>query len=83
VTVQSTRQVTAATAILYADAATTQEVARQTVGPLAVSGSDVGFGDVRARAVRVVSDGVSGTFESLSVAGLAEVEVIARAEAAE
>ncbi len=80
---QSTLQVESATVILYSDAAATQEVARQSVGQLAVSGTDVAFGDVRAKAVRVVIDGVSGTFESLSVAGLAEVEVIARAEAAE
>jgi hypothetical protein len=80
---QSTLQVNGATVILYADAAATQEVARQTVGQLAVSGTDVSFGDVRAKAVRVVIDGVTGTFEGIAVAGLAEVEVIARAEAAE
>jgi len=80
---QSTLQVESATVILYADAAATQEVARQTVGQLAVSGTDVSFAEVRAKAVRVVLDEVSGTFEGLTVAGLAEVEVIARAEAAE
>ena len=66
-----------------ADAAGTQEVARQSIGQLAVSGTDVAFADVWAKAVRVVIDDVSGTFEGLTVAGLAEVEVIARAEAAE
>ncbi len=80
---QSTLQVEAATVILYSDTAATQEVARQSVGQLAVSGTDVSFGDVRAKAVRVVVDNVSGSFEGLSVASLAEVEVIARVEAAE
>jgi hypothetical protein len=78
---QSTLQVQATTVILYSDAGATQEVARQSSGPLAVSGTDVVFADLKARAVRVVVDGVSGKFEDLVVASLAEVEVIARGEA--
>jgi len=78
---QSTLQVQSATVILYADTAATQEVARQNAGQLAVSGTDVAFGEVRAQAVRVLLNEVTGTFEGLAVAGLAEVEVIARAEA--
>lgn len=77
----STLQVEAATAILYSDAGATVEVARQRVGPLAVSGTELSFADVRARTVRVVIDEVTGKFEELVVAGLAEVEVIARGEA--
>ena len=80
---QSTLQVTSATVVLYADTAATQEVARQTVGQLAVSGTDVGFADLRARAVRVIINDATGTFEGNAVASLAEVEVIARAEARE
>ena len=78
---QSTLQVQATTVILYSDAGATQEVARQSSGPLAVSGTDVAFADLKVRAVRVVVDGVSGRFEDLVVACLAEVEVIARGEA--
>lgn len=77
---QSTLQVESATVVLYQDAAATQEVARNQVGQLAVSGTDVGFDDIRAQAVRVIIEDVSGTFETLTVAGLAEVEVIARGE---
>jgi hypothetical protein len=78
---QSTLQVQATTVILYSDAGAIQEVARQSSGPLAVSGTDVVFADLKVRAVRVVVDGVSGKFEDLVVASLAEVEVIARGEA--
>ncbi|MCB0128697.1 MAG: hypothetical protein KDE31_06190, partial [Caldilineaceae bacterium] len=80
---QSTLQVEAATVILYRDKAATQEVARNRVGPLAVSGTAAPFAEVRAQAVRVIVDDVTGTFETLRVASLAEVEVIARGEAAE
>ena len=78
---QSTTQVEAATVVLYSDRAATQEVARQSVGALAVSGTDVAFADVYARAVRVIVNEVTGTFEGNEVACLAEVEVIARGEA--
>ncbi len=66
---------------LFSDASATQEVAVQTSGALAVTGTDVGFGDVKARVVRVEITGMSGTFYGSRVAALAEVEVIARAEA--
>lgn len=78
---QSTLQVESATIILYSDSAATQEVARKPVGQLAVSGTDVAFDEVRTQAVRVVINDVSGTFETVTVASLAEVEVIARGEA--
>ncbi len=78
---RSTTQVEAATVILYSDRGATQEVARQSVGALAVSGTDVAFADVYARAVRVIVNEVTGTFEGNDVAALAEVEVIARGEA--
>jgi hypothetical protein len=41
----------------------------------------VPFAKVRARAVRVRIDDVSGTFYGMRVASLAEIEVIARGEA--
>ncbi len=78
---QSTLQVESATVVLYSDSAATQEVARKQVGQLAVSGTDVAFEDVGAQSVRVIINDVSGTFEALTVASLAEVEVIARGEA--
>ncbi|MEZ4617108.1 MAG: hypothetical protein R2867_16595 [Caldilineaceae bacterium] len=77
----SSTQVESATVVLYGDQAATQEVARKRVGKLAVSGTDVAFADVRAQAVRVIITDVTGTFETLRVASLAEVEVIARGEA--
>jgi hypothetical protein len=77
----STLQVEGATVVLYADAMATQEVARATAGRLATSGTDVPFPEVRARAVRVQINGMSGTFYGMRLASLAEIEVIARAEA--
>lgn len=77
----SSLQVEGATVVLYADTAATQELARASVGRLSTLGSEVAFADVGARAVRVYVDGVSGTFYGMRVAGLAEVEVIARAGA--
>jgi hypothetical protein len=74
----SSLQVEGATVVLYADAAATQEVARASVGRIATGGTDVNFPDVEARAVRVYIDRVSGTFYGMRVAGLAEIEVIAR-----
>jgi len=74
-------QVEGATVVLYADAAATQEVARAAVGPLATAGTNVAFSDVRVRAVRVLIDGMSGTFYGMRVASLAEVEIIGRGEA--
>jgi hypothetical protein len=77
----SSLQVESATVVLYTDAAATQEVGRGAAGRLATSGTDVSFAEVRARTVRVNIGGMSGTFYGMRVASIAEVEVIARAEA--
>lgn len=77
----STIQITGATVRLYSDVAATQEIAQASVGALTVSGTDVAFDQITSRAVRVEITGVTGTFENELVASLAEVEVIARAEA--
>ncbi|MCS6880721.1 MAG: hypothetical protein RMK84_11415 [Oscillochloridaceae bacterium] len=77
----SSLQVEGATVVLYADARATQEVARSSVGRITTQGTDVPFTEVRARAVRVLIDSMSGTFYGMRVASLAEIEVIARAEA--
>lgn len=79
----SSLAIEAATVRLFADAAATSEVAAEMVGGVGVKGTDVEFGDVKARAVRVELDAVSGTFHGMSVAGIAEIEVIARGEAPE
>ncbi len=78
----STVQISAATVRLYRDANATDEIAQADSGTLSVAGSDVAFADVMARTVRVEISGLTGTFENEFVASLAEVEVIARAEAA-
>lgn len=77
----STIQVNAATVKLCSDTACSTVIATKSIGALSVSGTTVTFNDVRARAVRVEIDGVSGTFYGSRVASLAEIEVIARAEA--
>lgn len=75
-------RVTGATVRLYGDTAATQAVASKTVNHgVSVSGTNVNFNDVRARVVRIEINGASGTFLNETVAGLAEVEVIARGEA--
>jgi hypothetical protein len=79
---KSTLQITSATVVLYGNPDATQEMARNSVGELAVAGTDVPFADVRAQAVRVIINDSSGSFEAQEVASLAEVEVIARGEAA-
>jgi hypothetical protein len=71
-----TLQVNNTTIKLYSDAGATIEVASQSSGSLSEYGTDIGFGDVRARVVRIYINSVSA-----DVAGLAEVEVIARGEA--
>lgn len=76
----STLQVNSARVTLYSDAAGTTSVAMQTVGALALDGTDVAFADVRARVVRVELLDVDGTFYGSAAAGLAEIEVIARGE---
>ena len=80
---QSSVVVEAATVRLFADAGATSEIAAEVAGAVEVKGTDVDFGDVKARAVRVDLDAVSGTFYGKSVAGIGEIEVIARGESAE
>jgi hypothetical protein len=75
----SSLQVQGATVRLYSDAGATQQVATQSSGRLAVTGTDVGFNDVLAHVVRVEITGMSGTFYGSRLAALAEVEVIAKA----
>jgi hypothetical protein len=77
----SSVHVAEATVRLYADAAATDLVGTAVATDLAVTGTDLAFADVPARVVRIDLDDVSGTFYGLSVASLAEVEVIARGEA--
>jgi len=77
----SSIQVGQTTVRLYSDANAQTEVASNATGPLTVTGTDVGFPDVRVRSIRVEIDQVSGTFYGASVASIAEVEVIARGEA--
>lgn len=74
----SSIQVQQATVRLYADAAGTQLVDSASTGALAVGGTDVLFPDRGARMVEVELDDVSGTFYGMSLAALAEVEVISR-----
>jgi hypothetical protein len=73
--------VQSATVRLYSDTAGTVQVASKTVGPLSVLGTGVAFVDVQARVVRVELNSVTGTFYSVPIASLAEVEVVARGEA--
>ncbi|MDC6167443.1 TolB family protein [Paucibacter sp. XJ19-41] len=74
----STLQVQRATVELCADSACQQVVAHNTVGRLAVDGTPVPFAKQRARAVRIRLHETGGTFYGMRVAGLAEVEVIAK-----
>ncbi len=74
---KSTLQAHAVTIKLYADAEATKPVAVQKLDQdLAVSGTDVRFGDVVARAVRINIDSISGTFCGARLVSLAEIEVI-------
>jgi hypothetical protein len=77
----SSLQVQGAHVVLYADAGATQQVGTRRTGALSVSGTDVNFNDIRARVVQVNIAGMTGTFYGANVAGIAEIEVIARAEA--
>jgi hypothetical protein len=76
----SNLQVHNATVRLYSDSAGTIEVAQQQSGSLEVAGTDLAFQEVTARVIRIELNSVSGTFYGMNVAGLAEVEVIARSE---
>jgi hypothetical protein len=70
-----------ATVCLYADSSSTAPLVCKSVGALSVLGTDVTLSDVKARAVRVTLDSVTGTFYGMRVASLAEIEVVARGEA--
>jgi len=77
----SSLQIHQVTVHLYRDVAGTVEVASQTLTQdLAVSGTDIAFNDVQARVVKVVIDDITGRFNELPLASLAEIEVIARGE---
>jgi hypothetical protein len=78
---QSSLLVHAATVELYAELASTTPAATRSTGALTLTGTEVSFPKLRARRVRVKLDQVSGTFSGLTVAGLGEIEVIARGEA--
>ncbi len=77
----SSIQVKAATVQLFSDTTASTEVARNTASNVTVAGTSVPFNDVKVRSIRITLDSVSGTFYGMQIAGLAEVEVIARAEA--
>jgi hypothetical protein len=77
----STIQVQATTVKLFSDAAGTTQVASTASGPLAATGTAVNFAEVQARVVRVEINSVTGSYFGKALAGLAEIEVIARGEA--
>ena len=77
----SSLHVSSAVVDLCADAACTSVLATQAVGALDVGGTVVNFAQVAGvHSVRVTLTDVSGTFYGMAVAGLAEVEVIAKGE---
>ncbi len=74
-------EIQATTVRLFSDAAATQQVAAETSGTLSVTGTEVAFSEVHARSVRIEFNSVAGTdMYGNQVAGLAEIEVIARGE---
>lgn len=77
----SSLEIKGATVRLFSDAAGQNEVASEITGQVDGKGTDVPIGDVKARVVRVELDEVAGTFNGMKVAGIAEIEVIARGEA--
>ncbi|NJM05336.1 hypothetical protein HC891_02545 [Candidatus Gracilibacteria bacterium] len=79
----SSIQVERATIVLFSDAAAKQEVARKTVNRVAVTGTDANFDEITVRSIRINLDDVSGTFYGMTLASLAEIEVIARGEGAQ
>jgi hypothetical protein len=76
----SSIKVRQATVRLYADEDASEEVGAGVAKDVQVGGTDVGFSEVRVRAVRISLDDVQGRFYGASVASLAEIEVIARGE---
>jgi hypothetical protein len=78
----SSVQVEAASVELFEDVIARAPLAHASTGRLSAAGTGVPFNAVRARVVKVRLDRVSGTFAGQPAAGLAEIEVIARGEAA-
>ncbi len=77
----STLQINSAVVELCADAACATILATQPVGALAVGGTNVSFAEVAGvHSVRVTLTDAAGTFYGMDVAGLAEIEVIAKGE---
>jgi hypothetical protein len=76
----SSLHVLAARVTLYAGESAGSQVAVRDVGPISVNGTLVDFPDVLARSVRVDILTTTGTFYGMQVAGLSEIEVIARGE---
>ena len=74
----SSVQVRSTTVQVCADTACNNVVASGSTGVVSLTGTNVGFADVTARAVRVNITGVTGRFYGARVASLAEIEVIAR-----
>jgi len=75
----STLLVTGATVRLFKDKTATNLVATANTGALSPDGTDVAFNKVKSRVIRIQINGSTGTFYGMNVAGLAEIEVIARA----
>ena len=74
-------QILATTVQLFSDAAATQQVAVASSGNISATGTDVTFSEVRARSVKIAFNSVVGSdLQGNQVAGLAEIEVIARGE---
>ena len=81
VAANSSLHVNSAVVDLCADAACTSVLATQAVGALAGAGTDVSFDEVAGvHSVRVTLTDVAGTFYGMAVAGLVEIEVIAKGE---
>lgn len=77
----STLQVNSATVDLCADSACSVVMATQSVGAVALGGTNLSFADVSGvHSVRITLTHVTGTFYGSRVASLAEVEVIGQGE---
>jgi hypothetical protein len=76
----SSLHVLSARVTLFAGESAGTQVAVREIGPLSVNGTAVDFPDVLARSVRIDIVTTAGTFFGAQVAGLSEVEVLARGE---
>jgi hypothetical protein len=74
----SSLRVLGTTVRLYSDDVGITQTASGTTGELSVSGTDVSFPDVFTRSLKVEITGMTGTFYGMSVASIAEIEVIAK-----